>query len=88
MLDVIVNEAGDYTLSGAVAPNGQLLRMRDPDELRTRLIARAGQYGKLDDVEVVLRPDTNTHWEALAPLYDAALRAKYQKVSFAMTGAK
>ena len=88
MLDVIVSENGDYTLSGAVGPNGQLLRMRNPDELRTRLLARAPQYGKLDDVEIVLRPDTNTHWEALAPLYDAALRAKYQKVSFAMTGAK
>ncbi len=39
------------------------------------------------DVEVVLRPSDGTRWEALAPLYDAALRAKFEKVGFAMTGA-
>src|SRR6476659_6576187 len=50
-------------LRGAAGPNGQLLRLRNPDELRTRLLARAPQYGKLDDVEIVLHPDTNTHWE-------------------------
>ena len=65
---------------------------------KRRLVYHVGQtrvhldrvegLGDFLELEVVLRPDTNTHWEALAPLYDAALRAKYQKVSFAMTGAK
>jgi|SRR5687768_9633261 biopolymer transport protein ExbD len=39
----------------------------------------------LKEVEIVLRPNDGTRWEVLAPLYDAALRAKFQKVSFAMT---
>jgi len=40
------------------------------------------------EVEVVLRPADGTRWEMLAPLYDAALRAKFEKVGFAMTGSR
>ena len=35
------------------------------------------------DVELILMPDATTEWEKLAPVYAAALRAKFEKIGFA-----
>jgi biopolymer transport protein ExbD len=89
ILDVRVDDQGNFTLTGQYAQGGNRLEvMYKPDQLKDALERRKAQFGAADTdkVEVVLRPGSNTKWEALAPLYDAALRSKYEKVSFAMTG--
>jgi biopolymer transport protein ExbD len=85
LLEVRVNDAGDFTLSG-VMEGSRLRVMNKPEQLKQQLEAKVAEFGSTEKVEVVLRPGSNTRWESLAPLYDAALRAKYEKVSFAMTG--
>ena len=67
--------------------------MTSTGELKARLDQKAAAIkaggGKTNaDFEVVLRPDKNSTWEHLSPLYDAALRANFEKVSFATVGSK
>ena len=35
------------------------------------------------NIELVIKPDAQTEWDRLAPVYDAGLRSKFQKVNFA-----
>ncbi len=85
LLDVNVDTAGRAQISGA--PN---IVIDDPEVLRARLEGMREQFKgsgqSLDNIEVVLHPTPGTKWGKLAPFYDAALRAKYEKVSFAMAG--
>ena len=90
LLEVQVAEDGSFTMTGELVagdPN-RLDRMTKPEELKEKLERRKVAYGAADTdkVEVVLRPHPRTAWDKLAPLYDSALRAKYEKVSFKMTG--
>jgi biopolymer transport protein ExbD len=80
ILDVYVETNGNVRLSGVGG------MMQDPEEVRIELAKRLVTYkaNNTTDVQVVFHPREGTKWEALAPLYDAALRAKYEKVGFAM----
>ena len=85
-VEVRVFGNGDFTI-----PSRGNTPLREPAEFRKQLADMAGQYqsaGGLDKVEVVLRPMPDTKWQALAPLYAAALEANYTKVAFAMTGSR
>ena len=83
LLDVRVTNEGAASVPGIDKP------FTDPDKVMTALTAKMAEFvasGKsTKDVEVVLRPSDGTRWETLAPIYDAALRAKFEKVGFAMT---
>ena len=84
LIDVRVGAQGEAYLPGSQTP------IVSPDKVSTELAKKLAEFraeGKnIKDVQVVLRPSDGTRWEALAPLYDAALRAKFEKVGFAMTG--
>lgn len=83
LVEINVNSSGD-----ALMPNGE--KVRDPEIFRQRMETRLAEFKgagkKVSELEVILYPDTRTTWEALAPLYDAALRADFEKVAFGMTG--
>ena len=34
------------------------------------------------EIELIIKPDALTEWDKLAPVYDAGLRAKFEKVNF------
>jgi biopolymer transport protein ExbD len=63
----------------------------DNDKLTAALESRlakvvqenAGVGIRTADVELILMPDASTEWEKLAPVYAAALRAKFEKIGFA-----
>jgi len=80
LLDLYVENNGNVRLSGVAG------MMQDPEEVRQELARRRAAYQSAGttDVQIVFHPREGTKWEALAPLYDAALRAKYEKVGFAM----
>ena len=90
LLEVQVDDVGRFFLPGEPGAAGAAptVRMENPEQLKQKLEQRRAAFGAAEagKVEVVLRPDPRTKWETLAPLYDAALRAKYDKVSFAATG--
>jgi biopolymer transport protein ExbD len=79
-LDLYVETNGNVRLSGVAG------MMQDPEEVKRELDRRLAAYkaAGTTDVQIVFHPREGTKWEALAPLYDAALRAKYEKVGFAM----
>jgi biopolymer transport protein ExbD len=73
---------------GGVRVPGHASLIADRAELTdtlTRLLARltteAGR--KTSDVRLVLRSDGGVEWGTLAPIYDAALGAKFEKIAFA-----
>ena len=80
IVDLYVETNGNVRLSGVGG------MMQDPEEVRKELARRLAQFkaNNTTDVQVVFHPREGTKWEALAPLYDAALRAKFEKVGFAM----
>ena len=84
LIDVRIGARGEATLPGATTA------IVDPDVVRRELAKLHAQFraeGKdMKTVQVVLRPVDGTRWENLAPLYDAALGAKFEKVGVAMTG--
>lgn len=58
------------------------------DALTGKLRERHAQYaaaGTADDVEVIIHPTGDTAWEPVIGSYDAALRAEFKKVHFAVT---
>lgn len=85
LLNVNVDTAGRARLSAAPGET-----IDNPDTLKDRLVVLHDQFKSngqaIDTVEVVLRPTRGTTWAKLAPFYDAALRAKFEKVSFAAAG--
>lgn len=86
VIEVWIQQNGDFRFQnqGGAATAWQ----HDPEDFKSALEQKAGQFkaaGGLDNVEIVLKPAANTKWQALAPLYAAALRANYTKVAFAMS---
>jgi len=83
LLDVQISQNGD-----AMVP-GYKTRETDPDAVEKLLESKMAEFKaqghSAKDVEVVLHPVSGTKWESLAPLYDAALRASFEKISFAQT---
>jgi biopolymer transport protein ExbD len=83
LLDVQISQNGDALVPG--------FKTREPDpeavekQLETKMAEFKAQGHSAKDVEVVLHPMAGTKWENLAPLYAAALDAKFEKVSFAQT---
>jgi biopolymer transport protein ExbD len=74
--------------TGGVRINGRAQAITDNKELTTVLagmlqdvMTKAGR--PIKEIELVLRPDGSTEWEKLAPVYDAGLRAKFEKIGFA-----
>ncbi len=82
-IDVQINQNGD-----ALVP-GFRTRESDPDVVEKQLESKMAEFRaqghSAKDLEVVLHPMTGTRWENLAPLYDAAYGAKFEKISFAQT---
>src|SRR5579862_3758742 len=84
-LDIRVdnNRAGP----GFVAEGTGIPRTNDPDKLERALSAKLLQFKAAgtgtDHVQVVLYPTKVVKYEYLIQIYQAALRAKYEKVAFA-----
>ena len=84
LIDIRINGAGAVTLPGST------VAIADVELLTTKLQTLLAQHRSAGekDIEIVLRPSDGTEWDKLAPIYDAALRAKFDKISFAMTGSR
>ncbi len=88
IVDVNVKPDGDANLLGVTFKNPG-----DPEEVKDVLTTKLAQLKaanasdpkQADNIELILHPAPGTKWDKLAPLYDAALRAKFPKVSFAQT---
>jgi biopolymer transport protein ExbD len=84
-VQVQVSPDGDASVLGSFSHEP------DPEKVRTALAAKVAQLKaanahdpkRLEKIEAILRPAPGTRWDRLAPLYDAALRADFAKVSFA-----
>ena len=81
LIDVNIYANGDASIAGTPG------RLQDPEEVRIALAERLTALVKNgrspDDVRAILHPALGTKWAALAPLYDAAMRADFRSVSFA-----
>jgi len=82
VVDVNVYANGDASVTGTPG------RFQDPAQVRLvladRMTALVKNGRSANDVRAVLHPALGTKWDALAPLYDAAVLAKYKYVSFAV----
>ncbi len=61
------------------------------EALLSKLNERRAEYaeaGRADDVEVIIYPMAETSWAPLMSTYDAALRAKFKTVRFAMVASR
>ena len=83
VVDVMVSPAGVAQVPGFAT------RESDPNivekQLETKLADFRSANHATSDIELVLHPMASTKWATIAPLYDAAVRAKFEKVSFAQT---
>jgi biopolymer transport protein ExbD len=84
IVDVNVTANGDASILGVL--NHEL----DPEKVKVALETKLAQLKAVPgndpkNIEAILHPMPGTKWEALAPLYDAALRSNFSKVSFAQT---
>jgi biopolymer transport protein ExbD len=85
-IEISVNDRG-----GVRVPWNPAVAITDNDQLTAALAKQldvvvqqnAGVGVKASTVELILRPDASTEWEKLAPVYAAALRAKFEKIGFA-----
>ena len=72
---------------GGVRVDGQASVITDDAKLVTTLhtlfegLRASGKTAK--EIELIIKPDAQTEWDKLAPVYDAGLRAKFEKVNFA-----
>jgi biopolymer transport protein ExbD len=82
VVDVNVYPNGDATITGTPG------RIQDPAAVRTvladRMAALLRNGTSSNNVRAVIHPALGTKWQALAPLYDAAVLADYKSVSFAV----
>jgi biopolymer transport protein ExbD len=85
-IELRINENGGVRVpwqTGAAITDNAALK----DELEQRLAKvlreNAGVGTTASNVELILRPDAGVEWDKLAPVYDVAVRAKYEKIGFA-----
>ena len=84
---VLVDVQVDNNGNASIQPD--LHYEKDPKRVEEVLATKLDNLKKMNattpnvSIECVLHPSSKTKWAALAPLYDAALLAKFEKVSFA-----
>jgi biopolymer transport protein ExbD len=81
-IELQVNPYGGVRVPGHAAVIADRAELTDTlTRLLSRITTEAGR--KNSDVRLVLRSDGGVEWGTLAPIYDAALGAKFEKIAFA-----
>lgn len=81
MVEVTVNRDGGVRLPGSATAVQQDAKLVELLTAKFDAVKASGTDPK--NIQLILKPDANTEWEKLAPVYDAGLRAKFLKVGFA-----
>lgn len=83
--DVFIGMRGDGAYTIQTSATG---RLRDADALFEEMSQQRGRYVAAgqspDDVQVVIHPSRDCPWDLAAQAHDAAVRAKFSKVGFAV----
>jgi biopolymer transport protein ExbD len=82
-IEIRVNKEGGVKVPGASAGTPTVI-VNNADlvvELNKKFTALRATKSA-DQIELIITPEPQTEWDKLAPVYDAGLRAKFEKVSF------
>ena len=85
LVDVQVAKNGDASIQPELSYEKDVKRVQSVLASKLEKLKQINGANSKVSIEVVLHPAPLTKWSALAPLYDAALLAKYEKVSFAQS---
>ena len=82
-VDVHVDRNGNASILPDVKYEPDVERVREALSRKVTSLRQLNAGNPDFSVEVVLRPSARTRWAALAPIYDAAVRADCRNISFA-----
>jgi biopolymer transport protein ExbD len=80
-INVSVNRDGGVRMDGQAAVITDDARLVSTLNEKFNGLLATGKTAK--EIELIIKPDGQTEWDKLAPVYDAGLRAKFERVNFA-----